>query len=206
MKINQSLSILRYLYLFLKTGGNPHIQCFSSQITFKNRRERGIRCPHSPTLLPPPFRRPSSVKRITMVAPHLLQLWAAGFWYSGTPSFRRLRKLFFNCLSPCHLLQRFSGNLHPSPTRQILLQSCIQPHFQDNMSKKSWIERAKYHHDRGIARQLQVPRDEDIERPHPSHGGSRGYPPSERNLMLDVFKDNPPENLLSSLRWWQERP
>lgn len=58
----------------------------------------------------------------------------------------------------------------------------------------------------GVPRQEQVVRDE-VRRPHPSRGGSRGYPLSERQRMLESWEDGlpVPTSMLRSIKRWSQR-
>ena len=75
----------------------------------------------------------------------------------------------------------------------------------DSLNSK---ERAEYCRSHGIPRERQVQRHGVADAPHPSRGGSRGYPTSERQRLLDLWKKDEalvPQSMLSSLKRWDER-
>ena len=75
-----------------------------------------------------------------------------------------------------------------------------------NMQDVSQDELAQYRQVHGMSRVEQVLQDSATNLPHPSHGGSSGYPISEHLQMLQMYElDLPvPTSMLRSLRRWSQ--
>ena len=76
------------------------------------------------------------------------------------------------------------------------------------MDRLTSDETVQYQRQHGIKTSTQLPRDGVMDVPHPSKGGSKGYPYHERVRWLEMWSTNPdsvPISMISSLKRWEKR-
>ena len=76
------------------------------------------------------------------------------------------------------------------------------------MNRLTSDETVRYQRQHGIETSTQLPRDGVKDVPHPSKGGSKGYPYYERVRWLEMWNTDPnsvPVSMISSLKRWEKR-